>query len=403
MATCDLLDECSDMVLRCDTGREIPCIRFSCMTTCEAIRNVVEDATMKRDARGRTIVPFPGVDPDDLSVAIHILHGVVSPSDLAPPAVVSALRGMRALGHSRQDSSMMALLWASLEHASFDDLAPYVDDLLHTRSIRIQVLRRVVTMYPCWPEFCERVLNKVCMDTDTAVWMIPLLSRFFPAGPLFKYVLDAIPASVLDARSCLALFTAPKNAASYHPAEAMDVVSALSSAFRRHAWDDGGVLAFMQALVEATMVFDVSPMVANTMHGTIILLERTPSASLLLQVHAQRGTVSRRMAPWLAVSINWATGVVDARVNLDRLDDVARRARACQVRLTAYLSSSSAVDVWYSFGSLAPLSSFSLLSQGVVAAGDEAAFRSAVAHVELRRLRVDVFYSSSSVLAKAFF
>lgn len=413
-----LLETCSDMVLRCSDGRCIPCIRYYCLSTCEVIRNLAEDVELDKDPQGRAIVPFPNVDSADLALATSVIHGATPVTELTAETTSSALRGMRALGHTALVGGTMERLWALVQGGVFDDVRPHINELLHTPSVRHAVLQKLVVCCPTWPEFSAHVLGALDMDLDLARWLLGPLVKFFPAGPLFVRVLRLLPFSVLNATAVVNLFVAPRNASAYHPAEALDVLEALADLFHRGGWDPVQLDLF-RCILAATREYDVAPHVANAMSGSIVLLTRTPAASMLLSVTDRHAGVSRKMSPWLFLNINRATGDVDARLTLEKLDDLCRSARRCQVRLTAYAECDAERDaerdgagserdgaceeLWYVFPHVHPLVPFSLAHDGHHGAGCPQAFRNLVRAPGLARLRIDLFYGDQNVLTKAFF
>lgn len=402
------------MVLRCGDGREIPCVRYECLVSCEVLQHLAEDVTLHKDGRGRAIVPFPNVNSADLATAIQVIHDITPPGELDASSAPAALRGLHALGHRTLVAPVMQQLWAVLSVSSTDlarDAEPHVNELLHTASVRLDVLRALVRACPTWREFSERVMPHVRMDLDLARWLLGHLVKFFPAGPVFLCVLDSVPTSVLTPESALSLFT-PPGAVSYHPPEAMDVVRALADAMggtqntqnthngSTEAWVPS-VLEFMRAMLAATQVYDIAPHVANSLHGTIVLLDRTPSASVLLTTD-RRGSVSRKLAPWLWLHADWGAGAVDVRISLDRMDDMARRARRCHVRLTAYANAESE-EVWYVVSHVHPALEFWGVRDGRVAAGSADSFAGAVRNPAMTRLRIDLFYGEHSPLDRPMF
>lgn len=424
-----LLLSCADMVLRCSDGRAIPCVRFHCLATCEAIRNLAEDAVLEKDERGRLVVPFPNVDSSDLAIAMDVVHGVLAVGELCAATAPAALRGLRALGNDALDEELVERLWEVTAAGSMLDVQPHLDDLLHTRSVRLAVLRRVAVLCPTWPDFRRRVLGGLAMDVDTATWLLRHLPQFYPAGLAFVAVLDALPPRVLDPATALRLLSAPCSAPHFHPAEALDAVHALARLFAREGWD-AGQLDFMRSLLTAMRAFDVAPHVASDVHGSIVTITGAPAVSVLLTVRERRGGVcSRKMAPWLRLHVDWATGAVDARLSLRELASGVRggwRALGCEVRLTAYehwddgddgdggdrmdgegglvvARAPATSELWYACQTTHPAGLLSLSEHGRYAAGDADAFRAAVRSSALSRLRVDVFYARHSVLHKAFF
>lgn len=396
-----LLETCSDMVLQCSDGVIIPCIRYYCITTCEVIRNLVEDVELSHDALGRTAVPFPNVDSRVLALAIEVIHNIRTVPDLDEDTAPRALEGLRALGHTGLNAAITEHLWKRLCDAEFGAIQPHINELLHTRSVRLNVLRRLVVLRPLWTQFRGDVLARVAMTVKLATWMLPLLTKFYPAGPLFLHVLDALPLSVLDAPTTLSLFAAPGNATAYHPAEATDVVQALAKKFKQGGWDSA-TMGFLGALLSAMQVFDVAPHLANQVHGSVVLLDRTPVASMLLSVHERRGCLSRKMAPWLSLSVDWQAGRVDGRVSLDKVDYRSRYVRQCQLRLTAYAADAGCGELWFSYDNVHPGVPFSIL-QGRLHAGSMEAFRAVARDPSVQRLRVDLFYADHNVLHVSFF
>lgn len=405
---CDLaalLAQCSDMVLRCTDGRCIPCSRFHLVSTCEVIRNVMDDAIVEKDGQGRYIIPFPNVDSTDLALAVDVLHGIRPVHSLPGHATPAALRGLEALGHSagKLVTQLREHLWMVVQGGSFVDIQPHINEFVHLSSIRSAVLRALVTLCPHWRDFKAKVLGYIDMDFTLAVQLIPLLSRFFPAGPLFCAILDRLPTNVMTATKAITLFTAPNNATSYHPEEAIDAIEALAAKFERGEWD-GVLLDFFKGVLAASRVYDVAPHVANNMHGSIVILENRPYTSCLLSIFDRKGLVVRKMASWLTLDINWATGFVNARILMHKLDDSRRPARNCQLRLTAYTGTGVAAEsaeVWYSFVNLNPYMTYTILDNSRAVGGCLDAFQAAVKSA--RRLRVDAFYGADNILEKPFF
>lgn len=406
-ATACLLESCADMVLRCSDGTRIPCVRFHCLTTCNVIRNLVEDVTLQKDERGRAVVPFPNVDSADLAAAIDVIHGVRPAEQLGADDVARALRGVRALGHDALTPRLLVHYWEALQAAGtcgLEALHPYASDLVRAHGIRLDVLRRLVVLCPAWPDFSARVLPELDVTPDLARWLLLHLTKFFPAGPLFTRVLELLtPLPSLTLADALSLFSEAANAPAYHPAEAMDAAGALAGLVAARRWD-ATTAAFLEGLRIATQVYDVAPHLASTLHGSLVLLERTPVASLLLEVMPEarrRPRVTRKMAPWLWLWADWGTGEVDARVTLSKLDDAGRRASACQVRLTAYARGGDSAEVWYA-APIMPmahaLAEFVVRQHGRLALGCEESFRGLVRGGALTRLRVDLFYGPRSVL-----
>jgi hypothetical protein len=208
-----------------------------------------------------------------------------------------------------------------------------------------------------------------------------------------------MPDGAIDAEDALALFSAPRNALAYHPAEVVDVMEAVCSKVGDRL--SASVVAFLRAAVVANQVYDIAPLLANGMSGTIIMLEHVPSVSLLCGVSERKGVVLRKMAPWLSVSIDWNTGSMDALMVLSRLDDVGRMARRCQVRFTAYAGDLCG-EVWYVFTHINPRLTASVRNDSAYAVGCAQTFRAAMRSACLSRLRIDVFYGETNVLEKAF-
>ena len=214
-----------------------------------------------------------------------------------------------------------------------------------------------------------------------------------------------VPCPGLAMGDALSLFAEATNAPAYHPAEAMDAVAALAGLIAARRWDPTAA-AFLDGLRVATQVYDVTPHSATALHGSLVLLERTPTASMLLEVMPEarrRARVTRKMAPWLWLWVDWGTGEVNARVTLSRVDDAGRRASACQVRLTAYARDGECRELWYAAPGVPiahALREFVLLEHGRLALGCQESFRGLVRHGggALARLRVDVFYGQRSVL-----
>lgn len=405
MSTAGLLESCADMVLACSDGTRIPCVRFQCLTTCDVIRHLVEDVVLQKDERGRAVVPFPGVDSRDLAAATQVLHGVRPADQLDAPEALRAVRGLRALGHDALAPKLLQRYWAVMhERCAWPQLQPHASDLVRAPPIRDEVLAKLVRLCPTWLDFSEHVLPALDVTLDLARWLLPRLTNFFPAGPLFERVVELLgaqPADSVTPAGVLSLFSEKQNAVAYHPVEAMDAAVAVADLFRARRWD-ASTLAFLDGLAAATQVYDAAPQLAAPLHGSVVLTTRPNNASVLLEVAGRRrGGVSRRIAPWLWLWIDWDTGEVDARVTLAKIDDGGLGASACQVRLTAYSCGGECAEVWYvapAVPSAVALPPFTLREHGRVAAGNQESFRGLVRSRGLTRLRADLFYGQQSVL-----
>lgn len=393
-----LLDECSDLVLRCSDGRCIPCVRYTCMTTCDVIRHVVEDVGLSTDFRGRLIVPFPNVDSADLGSAIDVIHDVRPVEAMCVAELAAALRGCAALGHGAHTACLLERVWELVKHGTYTQMQPYVSDLLHVTALRQQVLKRLMILRPMWEDFWD-ALAGVDVDVPLAIFVLQTTSKYYAAGPLFVHLLRELPDGALDAESALSLFSAPRNALAYHPAEVVDVVDSICCKLASRL--GAGLSAFLRAVVVANRVYDVAPLLANGLSGTIIMLEHVPSVSLLCVVSERKGVILRKMAPWLSVSIDWNTGVMDALMALSKVDEVGRYARQCQVRFTAYAGDVCG-EIWYVFTNINPRLTVSVRNDCSHAIGCVRAYRTAMQSAELTRIRIDVFYGETSVLERAF-
>lgn len=389
------------MVLSCEDGRRIPCLRFDCLVTCEVIRNVAEDTALSKDERGRAVVPFPGVDSSDLALAIEAVHKVRAVDSLPADCAPAVLRGLDALGHQGSlRASVLEHMWQVMPR-SLAHVRPHVDELVRVPTIRLDVLRKLAVLCPTWPEFEAQVVTNLRLDVRLGIFLLEHLSKFFPAGPLFVGILRQLPTSVLTQASVLDLFTAPRNALLYHPEELSDVLRGMIDKFASGGWDPT-MYAFLKALVTAGRVFDVAPHVASGLYGSIVMIRNNPSVSVLLTVMERKRAVSRKMACWLWMSIDWALGLVDAKVSLWEVCETPVPT-SCYVRLTAYLPDASCAEVWYAVPHVNPWVPFRLSQQGVPAAGDLEGFRALVRNPVMHRLRVDLFYNGQNVLKKAFF
>ena len=397
-----LLDQCSDLVLRCSDGRDIPCIKYYCMSTCDVIRYVCEDVDLEHDDRGRAVVPFPNVDSSDLALAVELMHGVRSIASLDADTTSAVVRGMRALGHASILPQLMSHLWKHVGE-SWAGTMLHLGDLLHTETLRLDVLRKLVLTFPTWPEFSAKVFapDVVAIDAALATFLVRTLSQFFPAGPLFVRVMDLLPTSVLTAEAAIRVFTESRAHAHFHPAEAVDVMEALARAFERGGWD-ALTLELLRGILVAHRVYDVVPQAAANMHGSIVMLESTPMTSMLLTVSEPKGPASRKMAPWATVYVDWCTGHVDARLTMCRMDEDGKMVRRCQVRFSAFTRGSCA-ELWYDVRDVNPFMTFSVVTSGEYAAGNVDAFRNVIRSPLVTRLRIDVFYGGFDVLQKCFF
>jgi hypothetical protein len=402
-----LVEEYSDMVIACDDGVVIPCVRFSCVTSCSAIAHVVEDTLLDTDPKGRGIVPFPGVDSNVLGLALDIIHGIRNVEELSESDCVRALDGFGILGHELNKPAVLARLWGLSKNADLDLVMRHADELLHHDTVRTSVLRRLVVLRPVWSQFTTDVLSKLTLDLSLAVWILRVLPAFFAAGPLFAFVIDRVPETNLSLASIMKLVYAPESALHLHPGEVVDVMRAVMTKVRQCGLDSG-VSSMLSALVSASVMFDAVPYSANKVYGTTVMLDGFPCASLLLSVDTPI-CVARKMSPWLTMTVNKLDGILDLCVAPCKLDDPGRFARNFDIRVTAYSKTDTRTtpatqEVWFEAKDVDPnvQHRFSMANLGRPALlGCKDAMRAAVR--ESSKIRVDVFYAKACVLHKPLF
>jgi hypothetical protein len=404
-----LLDSCSDMVIRCDDGSDIACVKYTCMTMCDAIRNLVEDIDdLERDDRGRVVVPFPGVNSTDLALAVYVMHHAVPFQTLTRDTAVVALRGLRALGHAAHlCDAVLEHLWGTLRECNhIVHLQGLVDDLMHHPTIRDAALQKMATLCPTWTEFSARVLSQVSMDTHLAAWLVRTTRSFFPAGPVFLAVLRKLRG--LDGDKVMRLFVDSDVASCCHPTEMYHIMSQFNTGPMQAALGD----TMAKFLWMLSWPFDaeycsLAPSAAAGFNGTVRCYEDVASA-LLTTLDARHSY--RRITPWLRLHVVWAVGSVAVYMDTSPWTDVSRRVREhgrCEVRITAYAKyPDEAKDLVYTVRvpnpNLAAVSTDEP-SMSKLVAGDPTAFNRLVASSSLKMLRVDVYHSKRNVVLDPFF
>lgn len=401
-----MLDKSADMVIKCDDGRLLPACTFLVVSKCKAIQHVVEDTELPKDDAGRLVVPFPNVPVKELSLALHLVHGVTDGKEWAAECVGAALRGLDALyvcDHTYR-LALSKFWWKAQDHWVL--IEPFLDRLVHCVSLRGEVLRHLVVKFPSWPEFRDKVLMAFRYDYDIAAELMNLFGTFFPIGPMYSFLMGRIPHTDRNVERAMEVFTKSSSAAFYcHPPDVNEVLEAV---IETHQICVEGVLAdetresaatrFLHKIQCGLWGFGHVPSVP--MGGSV--LQGDYMVSVMLGVFDKtRGTRGRRITPWLKMFIDFSNGTVDAQVMLRKLRD-ARFASNVQVRLTAYGEDDACADVWYSLEDVVHNAAFSLMGEGAFVAGDQEAFRGLVRSSGLGWLRFDMFYGHMSVFEKYF-
>lgn len=314
-----LLDEYGDMVLRCDAGADLACERFTMVRSCSVIRNVMEDVELDRDARGRAVVPVPGLPREALQLAIALLHGVKTTVHLRTAEECEcALRGLSCLGNDTLTNDVLLHMWDRLKFQSLGAIRPHLDVLLHGTT-RACVLRYLMRVCPTWTQFRE-VLAEVSMDLTLAAWLLENLKQHFPAGLLVGAILPRVRA---DPDALVALLTGLKGY--IMSGEVRDILCHLRAAC------PGVTCGLLDAMRDAQPhTFSQSSFFWERGRGTVVV-----------GFSNTQGHVVVKPSSWATLTVDWDAGKLTVR--LHPMHSEFRNSRV-QVRVMAYTPDESVAD-----------------------------------------------------------
>ena len=385
VATRDMVAQCSDVVLRLDDGTDVDCVKYALLTTCDVLRFLTEDVTLPRDARGREVVPLPGIDVDAVRLSADLLHNVQNAADLGKAEVVAALRGMDLLGCRVHTPELHARLWHWLSEEN--DLATLLDHaprLLMDAKHQTRMMNRLVKLRLLWEDFVRDVLDALPLSHGLITVFLSHLTRFYPASGVLAALLERLPHPTAD--KVIALCS--RHGCYYHPSEVENVLETLNKTMAKHALDSP-VLPLARSLLHAMNTFHPLPLTASRAHGSVVLFE-APMVSVLMLVNSEsRKPLIVRVNNWLRVNIDLESGTMDASFVLSRFAD--NGTSSVQLRITCTPADGPQTEVWYTF-EVAARSAWTSLSESILCYGHTS--RQKVALQSVSQMRMDFFFDT---------
>lgn len=399
-----LLDEHADALVTTDDGCEIPCSTFTAAASCTVLRDLMDSTALEK--RGTKLVfPVPGVPSIVVRTALNIVHGIQVPHQLEIDEVDHALAGLELLGCSPAlEDRVLERVWELVKapETPVKQHARYARRLLQSFTHRLPYLNCLVRCMPLWREF--RVFVETwpdVLDADLAKFLVSYLVRFYPPAEVVSALLDKFleTAPNPQAYQVMRFLSGAGHGVYYHPAESIRALTKITETLAARRWETE-LVTMVRTVLEAHRRYDVAPVTASKVYGTHFMYEGSPICSALLMFDPpQRRTRSVNISPWLRVQVQ-ASGPVFAWLQPWRMDEVSRRARAFQFRVTAVSKVGNVEDVWWVWDSVLHITYGTVLSTFSTRPrhGDLEAMYDLVRSGELASLRFDVFYGTASVL-----
>lgn len=411
-----LLTRCADGIVRTDLY-DIPICMYSTLSACTVLRELWESATPNEED-GKTIFPTPGVSSRCIRVAMELVHGVLIPEVAAFDDVRDAFAGCAYLGCAAYDTRLLARLWTLIRMAPLDSpiLRENARRLLENPLYRRQCLERVASAMPLWTTFRAFAREELApMEPDLARFLALTLIQFYPPVEVVRFFLtEPGVVATLTPELLADIVGGAAEGAYYHPAEAVQVLRAATCAMEARGWNPS-ITRMHRMILEAHSDVEIVPSSLASIQGTTFTFDSNSCRSALLSFG--KGRLTRRrcvnVTPWLLVTLDPRSGVVDAWIYPGKMEWHARISKEFQVRLTAtrswlpagYREDRRIEEVWWSWSNMdvisAPGTLLSTFSEDAVH-GDtaelEACVRSGIAS-----LRIDIFYHKrNSILNKPF-
>lgn len=358
-----ILAETSDFLVVFDDGSEVPCCRFLLTTSCGVFRRILGEGLESRRLKLR------GAEPATVKPALHFLHGLVSVTTLGVDDVLRVRLGLDYLDCPIFNDILLQRTWDLVKLAPLEALLPHAPDLFQSVLLRQPALARMADLAPDFKTLRETVVKVLdacpwgsVRKAELACWLADKLHVFYPPVPLFNALLPYVVDAPKLFMSIAGEYT--------HPMELEDLAKALARDCE-----------MLDKIHKATTDYYPAPLLAaQSVHGSSVSFEKTPLASACLAV--AKPTNRRRVAKWLSVSVQRASGLVDLEIVPRYLDAPCR----LDVRIVA-TSDLGIGETWGIWSSPLVLPRYRL-SEAPRCVGSIAT----VARGRNLRLRIDVFY-----------
>ena len=399
----NLLGECADAVVRTSDWTDIPCCKFTCLSSCSVLRDLIEacdPAALHTTPDGKLIIPVPGISTNALKLAIDLVHGLSNARDLSLEDTLLAYTGLDVLGCHTLNDDLDTQLWALVSPLPLAGIKQHMGRLLRSLRHRDQVLNMLVRLAPLWKDVKLLVEEELELDAKNVVWVAKELMRFFPPATVVCLLIDALPMVSRSSDIILQLVGIPESGSHYHPAEIVSLLKTVVRVFRSKKWDPL-VMRCLNTFIESNRLCDVAPHKNSGVSGTTWMCDAEAMASAHLTFHKpltrQRAI---EVAPWLYIRVLPYSGHVMVTIIPWKLDEVGQQARNIQLRVTAGAGHSlDHPDVWYEWHNLTVTRATQLsLSTVDHTFGSHEALHRAVRCSSLKSLRFDAFYGASSIL-----
>lgn len=407
MNTKTLLASCADAVVRTSDGKEFPASKFTCVSSCSVLRDLVECTKLKTTEDGRTIFPVPHSSSSTVALVIDLLHNVRRPEDLQLKEMNEAFAGLDLFGCDHLHGRLLDQLWRLVERTD-EAIDDYALRLLQSPCHKMKCLSLLVKRMPLWSDFMQFLEDVVPLDAEMAVFLGSHLIKFFPPDQVIYTLLDLFPFKQLSPSLVYGLVGTLGSGVYYHPSEATRVLITVKAVLESRGWD-AQVTEMLKTIVDGHRRYEVAPSIASKIHGTVFMYDGSPVASALLIFDSGEGGWQSRatmrsitVTPWLRVHLR-PSGVLYAWLQPWKMDQASRMASAVQLRVTAAPTGKKkdeVKDVWWTWDNLQPsrtmvLSTFTTQPQ----LGDLAAVQ-AIVRSGVRSIRFDVHYGAKSILER---
>lgn len=166
------------------------------------------------------------------------------------------------------------------------------------------------------------------------------------------------------------------------------------------------VLKCLRNIQTASEVYENIPYAPrHRVQGSMIMYHRMPMVSILADISElpHRGTISRKLAPWLVMNIDWEQGSINAQLSMSKVDDsLAKNATHFELRIMCIPSEGTRIgELWHIFQHVSPAEPHDI-SECAHSIGDRGNFQHVLGLAGTHYVRFDVFYGGASVLSSPF-
>jgi hypothetical protein len=386
-----LLDECADLHILCE-GQTIKANKFTMLSRCTVLKDLHEETGLQ----GANAVPLPGIPASWPRIAVDLLHGIKKPETLCCQDVWDAQDAFEFLGCATMKHALVTRLWFFAELTrTQSELLHFVPRIMSTKTHRSRMLSRFRILGPRWVEMREliRALD-LCMEL--AIFCMQSLSRIYPAGIVYKEIVENLPASLATSANLMILMSAHPRTSFFHPGEMQLALQAVFACTNPLA-DSGHERDFISTILMTTKECDTVP--ARRIVASTTGYEGMHRVSAFVDASAKRGADwNLRAASWLR--IRKAGGALHGELDLWRIAS-AGLAVSCNVHILAVAddgtaNSYKAFDVWRRYEVLDDyVVDFAQYDPGTDA---EKEFSELVASPHFKYLHINAFYGIFDVM-----